>query len=57
MSVTLNTKVQRTAAVDDAVKAFLLTHNVSYSKPAKSSRSNKFSTKHKGKHNSLGQWR
>lgn len=57
MSVTLNTKVQRTAAVDEAVRQFMLRNYVTTDKSAKSSKSNKFSTKHKGKHNSNGQWR
>ena len=57
MSATLNTKVQRTAAVDAAVRQFLLRNYVTVAKTAKSSRANKFATKHKGKHNALGQWK
>ena len=57
MSATLNTKVQRTAEVDAAVRQFLHRNYVTVAKPGKSSKSNKFATKHKGKHNALGQWR
>ena len=57
MSITLNAKVQRTEAVDAAVRQFLLRNYVTTAKPAKTSKSNKFATKHKGKHNALGQWR
>ena len=57
MSVTLNTKVQRTAAVDTAVRQFMLRSYVTVAQSSKTSRSNKFATKHKGKHNALGQWK
>ena len=57
MSVTLNSKVQRTAAVDAAVRVFMLHNYVTVAKSTKTSRSNKFATKHKGKHNALGQWK
>ena len=57
MSATLAIKVQRTEAVDAAVRQFLLRNYVTTVKSAKTSKSNKFATKHKGKHNALGQWR
>ena len=57
MSITLNAKVQRTPEVDYAVRQFLFRNYVTTVKPAKTSKSNKFATKHKGKHNALGQWR
>lgn len=61
MSITVNAKVQRNNTVKQAVSNYMQNNVVTVCKPAKAKGLTYFNityrSKHKGKHNALGEWR